>query len=96
MKLLSLTLAASLALAGYAQAQAPATTPAPGESTPAPSAASSHPLSKSCKSEVRKLCGTTKGDKMQSCVKDNLDLNKFSADCTTELKAHAPPPKPQS
>jgi hypothetical protein len=33
---------------------------------------------------------------MKGCVKDNLDMNKFSADCTTELKAHAAPPKPAS
>jgi len=31
---------------------------------------------------------------MKGCVKDNLDMNKFSADCATELKAHAPAPKP--
>ncbi len=33
---------------------------------------------------------------MTSCVKDNLDQSKFSADCTTELKAHLSPPKPES
>lgn len=92
MKLLSLALAASFALAGYAPAQ----TPAPSESQPAPSSSSGHPLSQSCRSEVRKLCGTTHGDEMMSCVKDNLGQNKFSADCTTELKAHAPPSKPSS
>ena len=92
MRLLSLALAASFALAGYAQAQ----TPAASESQPAPSSSSGHPLSKSCRSEVAKLCGSTHGEKMHSCVKDNLGQNKFSADCTTELKAHVPPPKPAS
>jgi hypothetical protein len=96
MKLASLALTASIALAGYAQAQAPAQTQAPGESQNAPSAPSGHPLSKSCRSEVRKVCGTTHGDKMMSCVRDNLDQSKFSADCTTELKAHMPAPKPGS
>ena len=95
MKLVSLALAASFALAGYAQAQdqaPPAQTPAPSQSTPAPS---SHPLSKSCRSEVQKVCGSTHGDAMKSCVKDNLDQNKFSADCTTELKKRMQP-KPES
>jgi len=32
---------------------------------------------------------------MKGCVKDNLDMNKFSASCASELKAHAPP-KPSS
>jgi hypothetical protein len=93
MKLSSLALAASFALAGYAQAQAPAQTPPPSESQPAPSAPSGHPLSQPCRAEVRKLCGPIHGDQMMSCVKDNLGQNKFSADCTTELKAHTPPPK---
>jgi len=94
MKLLSLALAASFALAGYAQAQTPAPTPAPGASQPAPSSSSGHSISSSCKSEVHKLCGRAHGDEMKGCVKDNLDMNKFSADCATELKAHAPAPKP--
>ena len=92
MRLLSLALAASFALVGYAQAQ----TPAPSESQPAPSSSSGHPLSKSCRSEVSKLCVSTHGDEMKSCIKDNLGQNKFSADCTTELKAHVAPPKPAS
>jgi hypothetical protein len=89
MKLVSLALAASFALAGYAQAQAPA----PSQSQPTPS--SQHPLSKSCKSEVHKLCGSGHGDKMKACVRNNLDQSKFSADCATELKAQMPP-KPGS
>lgn len=96
MKLLPLALAAAFALVGYAQAQAPTQTPAPSESQPSPSSSSGHPLSKSCRSEVHKLCGATHGDEMMACVKDNLGQNKFSADCTTELKAHTPKPKPGS
>ena len=100
MKLLSLALAASFALAGYAQAQTaaqtPAQTPAPSESKPAPSSSSGHSISRSCKSEIHKLCGRAHGDEMKGCVKDNLDMNKFSADCTTELKAQAPAAKPAS
>ena len=96
MRLLSLALAASFAFAGYAQAQQPAQTPAASESQPAPSSSSGHPLSDSCRSEVRKLCGSTHGDKMRSCVRDNVGQNKFSADCATELKAHVGPPKPAS
>lgn len=91
MKLVALALTTSFALAGFAQAQTPA--PAPSESQPAPSS-SGHSISHACKSEVTKLCGHAHGDEMKGCVKDNLDMNKFSADCTTELKAHAPPPKP--
>ena len=92
MKLLSLALAASFALAGCAHARAPAQIPAPSESQPAPSSSSGHPhpLSESCRSEILKLCGTSPGHEvMMSCVEDSLDQNKFSADCTTELKAHA-------
>jgi hypothetical protein len=99
MKPLSLALAASLALAGYAQTQSqePAQTPAPSESQSAPSSSSDHhPLSKSCRSEVRKLCGSIHGDEMMSCVRTNLDQNKFSTDCTTELKPHVQPAKPAS
>jgi hypothetical protein len=95
MKLVSLALAASFALAGYAQAQTPAPAPAPSESQPA-APSSGHSISHACKSEVIKLCGHAHGDVMKECVKDNLDMNKFSADCTTELKSHAPPPKPAS
>jgi hypothetical protein len=94
MKLLSLALAASLTLGGYAHAQAPAQTQAPGESQPAPSTSAKHPLSKSCRSEVRKLCGSTHGNEMTSCVKDKLDQDKFSGDCTTQLKTQLSAPQP--
>jgi len=34
---------------------------------------------------------------MMGCIKDNLDANKFSASCQSELKQHAKPPaKPTS
>jgi hypothetical protein len=93
MKLSTLALAASFVLAGYAQAQTQEPScqaPAPSQSQPSQSTPAKHPLSKSCKSEVHKLCGSTHGDAMKSCVHDNLDQNKFSADCTTELKAQMP------
>jgi hypothetical protein len=89
MKLISLALVSSLALAGYLQAQAPAQTP-----TPAPAASSGGSLSRACKKEVKDLCGRAHGDEMQGCIKSNLDMNKFSADCKSEL-AKAPP-KPAS
>jgi len=98
MKLISLALLASFAVAGYVEAQttqAPAAPPA--ESTPAPSEAHAkshhHPLSKACRQEVKKLCGSTHGDEMKSCVKDGVGANKFSADCQDELaKMHSEKP----
>ena len=95
MKLVSLALAASFALAGYAQGQT-AQAPAPSASPPAASSSSGHSISHACKSEIIKLCGHAHRDVMEECVKDNLNLNRFSADCTTELKSHAPAPKPAS
>jgi hypothetical protein len=89
MKLISLALVVSLAVAGYVQAQTPAQTP-----TPAPAASSGGKVSSACKKEIKALCGRAHGDEMQSCVKSNLDMNKFSADCKTELAK--PPAKPSS
>jgi hypothetical protein len=93
MKLTSLALLASFAVAGYVEAQT-----TPQESAPAPAEKShQHPLSSACRDEVSKLCGPTHGKEMMACVKDNLDSNKFSADCQTQLKAHAKQPaKPAS
>jgi hypothetical protein len=91
MKLISLALATSLMLAGYAQAQTPAQAPT-GPSAQAPASSSgSHPLSKECKKEVKDLCGRAHGQEMQDCVKSGLDMNKFSADCKTSLMQHAKP-----
>lgn len=90
MKLVSLALTASFLVAGYAHAQTPSQTPAP-----APSSSSSGKISHDCKSEIHKLCGRAHGDEMKGCVKDNLDMNKFSASCAGELKAQAPA-KPSS
>lgn len=97
MKLVSLALAASLALAGYAQAQTPpAQSQEPSTSQPSESSSHGSKISHDCKSEIHKLCGHAHGDEMKGCVKDNLDMNKFSASCATELKSHAPPAKPES
>lgn len=95
MKLMSLALAAAFALAGYAQAQTPAQTPAPSESQAPPSSSAGVKISHDCKKEIISLCGHAHGDTMKECVKDNLDMNKFTASCTSELKAAAPP-KPSS
>jgi hypothetical protein len=96
MKFVSLALAASVAVAGYVQAQAPAQTPAPAASQPAQSSSSSGgKISSGCKKEIHNLCGRAHGDEMKGCVKDNLDMSKFSASCASELKAQAPP-KPAS
>jgi hypothetical protein len=97
MKLVSLALAASFVVAGYAHAQTPAQTPAPATSQPSESSSSSGgKISHDCKSEIHKLCGRAHGDEMKGCVKDNLDMNKFSASCASELKSHAAPAKPGS
>ncbi|HXW75448.1 MAG TPA: hypothetical protein VEK10_11610 [Steroidobacteraceae bacterium] len=86
MKLTSLALAAALAVAGYAQAQtaAPSSPPA---SAPAASSDSSGKIDHACKGEIHKLCGHAHGQEMQDCVKSGLDMNKFSASCTSEIKA---------
>ena len=99
MKLTSLALLASLAVAGYAQAQTSPQEPASAPTEQAPSEGKSHhhPLSKACREEVKKLCGAAHDKEMMSCVKDNLGSNKFSADCQTELQEHAKQPaKPAS
>jgi hypothetical protein len=92
---MSLALAAAFALAGYAQAQTPAQTPAPSESQAPPSSSSGVKISHDCKKEIINLCGHANREEMKGCVEANLDMNKFSASCTSELKAAAPP-KPSS
>jgi hypothetical protein len=95
MKLTALALLVSFTVAGYVEAQT-----TPQESAPAPSESKSnkaHPLSSSCRKEVSKVCGSAHDKQMMSCVQDNLDTNKFSEDCQSQLKAHAKPPaKPDS
>jgi hypothetical protein len=92
MKLTPLALLASISLGGYVEAQTTPeeTTPVPAESKPGQS--HQHPLSSACRKEVSNLCGTTHGKEMMNCVKENLDSNKFSADCQSELKEHAKQP----
>jgi len=92
MKLVSLAaLAASFAFAGYVQAQTSPPASHPADSATSESAESSgHKISHDCKKEIHKLCGHAHGDEMKGCVKDNLDMSKFSANCASELKAQAP------
>jgi hypothetical protein len=87
MKLISIALIASLTVAGYAHAQASAQAPS---QAPAAQAA---PKSKACKKEVKDLCGRRPKGEEASCIKDGLDLNKFSDSCKGELTAA---PKPNS
>ena len=97
MKLASFALLTAFAVAGYVQGQTipPETPPAPSESTPQKS--HQHPLSSSCRDEVAKVCGPAHGKEMMGCVKDNLDSNKFSAGCQSELREHVKQPaKPAS
>ena len=85
MKLPSLVLLAAFALAGTATAQTPS------QSAPAPSATpppASGKIDHACKKEITDLCGHAHGQEMKDCVKAGLDMNKFSASCTSEIKAH--------
>jgi len=87
MKLLSLILVASVAGANYAHAQT--ATQTPSTSAPSSSSSSEH-LGHACKEEVHKLCGHAHGQEMQNCIKSELDLNHFSADCRAKLAAAKP------
>jgi len=92
MKLVSLALVSALFITGYvreAPAQAPAQAPA-GSTGQAP--APGHPTSKDCKKEVKDLCGRRAKGEEPSCIKDGLDLNKFSAQCKSELTGGAAKP----
>jgi|SRR6516162_2973164 hypothetical protein len=92
--LASLALVVAAAMAGSAQAQT-AAQPAAAPAAAAPAASSGGgKLSHDCKEEVKKACGRAHGTEMQDCVKSSLDLNKFSASCTTELKQQAAAKKP--
>jgi hypothetical protein len=82
MKRISLALLASFAMAGYLQAQ----------TAPAPAASSGGSVTHACKKEIKSLCGRAHGDEMKQCIKSNLDMNKFSADCKAELAKPAPKP----
>jgi len=95
MKRISLALLAAVVVAGYVHAQTAAQTPAAAAPAPpaTPAASSGGSVTRACKEEVKSLCGRAHGDAMQNCVKSNLDMNKFSADCKAEL---AKPAKPAS
>ena len=91
MRVKALAIAASLIAGGYVHAQ----TAAPPDTQPgtnqAATAAAAQP-SRACKKEVKELCGRrAKGQERQSCIKDNIDLNKFSADCKAQLTNARPP-----
>ena len=89
MKLASLAVAAGLlTITSYSHAQPPAEPSA----SPASSALSA-PQSRACKTEVKDLCGRRPKGELQSCLKDGIDLKKFSASCTTEIMKA---PKPGS
>ena len=102
MKVISLALFASFAVAGYVAAQTAPQEPAPAptEQAPAeskPEKSHHHPLSKACREEITKLCGSGHGREMMGCVKENLGANKFSADCQSQLEEHTKQPaKPAS
>jgi hypothetical protein len=85
MKLASLALLTALALSGFAIAQ---TAPPASATTPPASSSDSGKIDKACKKEIHALCGHAHGQEMKDCVKSGLDMNKFSASCTSEIKAH--------
>jgi hypothetical protein len=81
---------AYLVVAGYALAQPPAKSSAPSSAQPT----LVEPHSRACKKEVKKLCGRhPSGSELQSCMKDGIDLNKFTDDCKAEMTKT---PKPGS
>jgi hypothetical protein len=88
MKRISLALLASFAMSGYLHAQ----TAAPAAAAPAPAASSGGSVTRACKEQVKSLCGRAHGDAMKQCIKSNLDMDKFSADCKAELAKPAPKP----
>jgi hypothetical protein len=82
MKVTSLALAASFIMSSYAHGQPPTQTPAPSSTT---ATTLSAPSSRECKKEVKGLCGRRPKSELQSCLKDGLDLNKFSDSCKAEI-----------
>jgi hypothetical protein len=101
MKPLSFGLCACLGLGAIANSQTPAQPSA--QKTPqaaaqtlahdsAPSSSGSQSIGRACKKEIKQLCGRrAHGEEKQDCIKANLDLNKFSADCKTKLSMAAKP-----
>jgi hypothetical protein len=85
MRPVSVALIAPLALSGYALAQPPA--PTSGQAPTTYSAPHSH----DCKKEVKDLCGRRPKGELQSCLKDGLDLNKFTDSCKSEIMKPAKP-----
>jgi hypothetical protein len=79
---------ACLVVSGYAlaQDQPPAKSAAPSSAQPT----LVEPHSKACKKEVKKLCGRRPGSELQSCLKDGIDLNKFTDDCKAEMTKTPP------
>ena len=90
MKLASLALFTALAAAGLAGAQTASQSAPPASATapPAESSESGGKIDKACKKEIKDLCGRAHGQEMTDCVKSGIDMNKFSASCTSEIKAH--------
>ena len=76
-----LVLLSSVSVAGQLHAQ-----------TSAPTAPPAGSVTRACKEQVKSLCGHAHGDEMKSCIKSNLDMKKFSADCAAELANQAPKP----
>jgi hypothetical protein len=85
MKLISLALLAAGTWSGYCTAQTPPQTPGEAQTT------YSAPKSRDCKKEVRNLCGRRPKGELQSCLKDGLDLNKFTDSCKAEITKSAKP-----
>jgi hypothetical protein len=97
MKLTSLALLASFAIAGYVEAQTTPQEPATPPAESKPETPHQHPLSSACRKEVSKVCGSAHDKEMFSCVRDNLGTDRFSPGCRSELKEHAAQPaKPPS
>lgn len=91
MKFMWPALVGLLTVASYSGAQQPAGT-SPSEASPSQASPSlSQPKSRACKKEVRELCGRRPKGELQSCLKDGIDLKKFSAPCTSEI-AKSPNP----
>jgi hypothetical protein len=71
----------SVVISSYALGQPPAQSPAPSSTQPT----LSKPSSRDCKKEVKDLCGRRPKGELQSCLKDGLDMNKFSDSCKAEI-----------
>jgi hypothetical protein len=79
MKTMSLALIAAMVLSGQTLAQPSAQTSNQTKTTYSP------PHSHECKKQVNDLCGRRPKGELQSCLKDGLDLNKFTDSCKAEI-----------